>query len=199
MTDAIRYEKDSDNIVTLMMDAPGQSANTMNQAYTDSMEACVTKLEQEENLAGVIIASAKKTFFAGGDLNDLVKATPEVAEEFMNGTAVVKNQLRRLEKIKAPVVAAINGAALGGGYEICLACNHRIAINNPKTKLGLPEVGLGLLPGFFFKAGLTTRGGLPVVATPSVRAASTAAFSAGVGLRSSSESSMICQYLYALF
>ena len=147
MTDAIRYEKDSDNIVTLMMDAPGQSANTMNQAYTDSMEACVTKLEQEENLAGVIIASAKKTFFAGGDLNDLVKATPEVAEEFMNGTAVVKNQLRRLEKIKAPVVAAINGAALGGGYEICLACNHRIAINNPKTKLGLPEVGLGLLPG----------------------------------------------------
>jgi 3-hydroxyacyl-CoA dehydrogenase/enoyl-CoA hydratase/3-hydroxybutyryl-CoA epimerase len=147
MTDAIRYEKDSDNIVVLTMDMPGQSANTMNRTYQEAMDACIDRLEKEENLAGVVLASAKKTFFAGGDLNDLVKATPDVAQEFMDGVTLVKNQLRRLEKLKAPVVAAINGAALGGGYEICLACNHRIAINNPKTKIGLPEVTLGLLPG----------------------------------------------------
>ncbi|HAG92961.1 MAG: 3-hydroxyacyl-CoA dehydrogenase [Pseudomonadales bacterium] len=147
MSEAIRYEKDSDNIVVLTMDAPGQSANTMNETYKTSMDECIDRLEKEENLAGVVLTSAKKTFFAGGDLNELVKATPEVAQEFMDGVTAIKAQLRRLEMIKAPVVAAINGAALGGGYEICLACNHRIAINDRKTKIGLPEVTLGLLPG----------------------------------------------------
>jgi len=147
MSEAIRYEKDSDNIVVLTMDMPGQSANTMNATYKTSMDDCIDRLEKEENLAGVVLTSAKKTFFAGGDLNDLIKATPEVAQEFMDGVTAVKDQLRRLEKLKAPVVAAINGAALGGGYEICLACNHRIAINDRKTKIGLPEVTLGLLPG----------------------------------------------------
>lgn len=147
MSEAIRYEKDSDNIVVLTMDAPGQSANTMNETYKTSMDECIDRLEKETNLAGVVLTSAKKTFFAGGDLNELVKATPEVAQEFMDGVTAIKAQLRRLEMIKAPVVAAINGAALGGGYEICLACNHRIAINDRKTKIGLPEVTLGLLPG----------------------------------------------------
>ena len=147
MSEAIRYEKDSDNIVVLTMDMPGQSANTMNATYKTSMDECIDRLEKEDNLAGVVLTSAKKTFFAGGDLNELVKATPEVAQEFMDGVTEIKAQLRRLEKIEAPVVAAINGAALGGGYEICLACNHRIAINDRKTKIGLPEVTLGLLPG----------------------------------------------------
>lgn len=147
MTDHIRYEKDADNIVVLTMDMQGQSANTMNQNYQQAMDACLDRLEKEDKLAGVVITSAKKTFFAGGDLNDLIKVGPESAEAFMQGTMQVKRQLRRIEKLKAPVVAAINGAALGGGFEICLACNHRIAINNPKTKIGLPEVTLGLLPG----------------------------------------------------
>lgn len=147
MTDAIRYEKDSDNIVLLTMDMPGQSANTMNATFTEAFDSVLTRLEKEEKLAGVVVASAKKTFFAGGDLNDLVKVQPEQAELFYNSTGVIKGHLRRLEKIKAPVVAAINGAALGGGLEICLACNHRIALNDNKIKLGLPEVTLGLLPG----------------------------------------------------
>lgn len=147
MTDAIHYEKDSDNIVLLTMDMPGQSANTMNEDYYNAMNTTLEKLEAEESLAGVVLTSAKSTFFAGGDLNDLVNVQPEQAEEFMEGVTAIKDQLRRIENLKAPVVAAINGTALGGGLEICLACNHRIAINNPKTKLGLPEVSLGLLPG----------------------------------------------------
>lgn len=147
MTDAIRYEKDADNIVLLTMDMPGQSANTMNAAYAEAMDATLDRLEAEENLAGVVLTSAKSTFFAGGDLNDLVQAKPEHAEEFSKGTDAIKAQLRRIEQLKAPVVAAINGTALGGGYEICLSCNHRIALNNKKIKLGLPEVTLGLLPG----------------------------------------------------
>ncbi|CBL46623.1 3-hydroxyacyl-CoA dehydrogenase [gamma proteobacterium HdN1] len=147
MTEAIRYEKDSDNIVVLTMDMPGQSANTMNAAFTEAFDGVLTRLEKEEKLAGVVVASAKKTFFAGGDLNDLIKVTPENAEQFYQATNVIKGHLRRLEKLKAPVVAAINGAALGGGLEICLACNYRIALNDRKIKLGLPEVTLGLLPG----------------------------------------------------
>ena len=147
MTDAIRYEKDSDNIVLLTMDMPGQSANTMNAAYKEAMDATLDRLEKEENLAGVVLTSAKSTFFAGGDLNDLVKARPEDAEQFMEGTNEIKKQLRRMEELKAPFVAAINGTALGGGLEICLACKHRIALNDKKIKLGLPEVTLGLLPG----------------------------------------------------
>ncbi|MCG8313644.1 MAG: 3-hydroxyacyl-CoA dehydrogenase NAD-binding domain-containing protein [Pseudomonadales bacterium] len=147
MTDAIRYEKDADNIVLLTMDMPGQSANTMNENYTAAMDACLDRLEAEENLAGVVLTSAKSTFFAGGDLNDLVQASPETAKDFMEGTFIIKAQLRRMEKLKAPFVAAINGTALGGGLEICLSCKHRIALNNPKIKLGLPEVTLGLLPG----------------------------------------------------
>ncbi|HVK98458.1 MAG TPA: 3-hydroxyacyl-CoA dehydrogenase NAD-binding domain-containing protein [Dongiaceae bacterium] len=164
MTDHIRYEKDSDNIVVLTMDMVGQSANTMNLNYQQAMDSCLDRLEKEEKLAGVVITSAKKTFFAGGDLNDLIKASPEVAEDFMNGTLLVKKQLRRIEKLKAPVVAAINGAALGGGYEICMAANHRIAINDPKTKIGLPEVTLGLLPGAGGVVRLTRKLGLEAAA-----------------------------------
>ncbi|MCG8673653.1 MAG: 3-hydroxyacyl-CoA dehydrogenase NAD-binding domain-containing protein [Pseudomonadales bacterium] len=147
MTDAIRYEKDADNIVLLTMDMPGQSANTMNAAYKEAMDATLDRLEEEESLAGVVLTSAKSTFFAGGDLNDLVQAKPEDAEEFSKGTDAIKAQLRRIEQLKAPVVAAINGTALGGGLEICLSCNQRIALNDRKIKLGLPEVTLGLLPG----------------------------------------------------
>ncbi len=147
MSEAIRYEKDSDNIVLLTMDMPGQSANTMNEAYVKAMDETIERLEKEENLAGVVLTSAKSTFFAGGDLNDLLKIQPEQAEEFYLGTGLIKQQLRRVEQLKAPVVAAINGAALGGGFEICLATNHRIALKNPKIKIGLPEVTLGLLPG----------------------------------------------------
>ncbi len=147
-TDTIRWEQDEDGIVLLTLDDPNQSANTMNQAYAESMAATVERLEAEQDqIAGVIITSAKKTFFAGGDLNDLVKATrpdaPRIAEQVREG----KRQLRRLETLGKPVVAAINGAALGGGLEICLACHHRIIVDDPNAVVGFPEVQLGLLPG----------------------------------------------------
>ncbi|HZU39958.1 MAG TPA: 3-hydroxyacyl-CoA dehydrogenase NAD-binding domain-containing protein [Solirubrobacteraceae bacterium] len=144
----IRWEQDEDGVVVLTLDDPSQSANTMNAAYKASMAAAVDRLEAEKDtITGVVITSAKKTFFAGGDLNDLVQATrddaPRVAEEVRE----IKRQLRRLEQLGKPVVAAINGAALGGGLEICLACHHRIAVDDPKVQLGFPEVQLGLLPG----------------------------------------------------
>ncbi|AMN82298.1 3-hydroxyacyl-CoA dehydrogenase NAD-binding domain-containing protein [Pseudomonas azotoformans] len=148
MTQAIRYEKGQDGIVVLTLDMPGQSANTMNGAYREAMAATVQRLEAEkDDLAGVVITSAKKTFFAGGDLNELIQVDKAHAKDFYDGVLVLKAQLRRLETLGKPVVAAINGAALGGGWEICLACHYRVALDEKSVQLGLPEVTLGLLPG----------------------------------------------------
>ncbi len=141
-----KYEKDADGIVVVTMDMTGP-VNAMNAEYYQAMSETVTKLEQEEGLKGVVFASAKKVFFAGGDLNDLVKVDPDDVEAFFNGVEDTKAQLRRLEKLPVPVVAAINGAALGGGYELSLACNHRIAFNHKAVQIGLPECSLGLFPG----------------------------------------------------
>ncbi|MGQ0775992.1 MAG: 3-hydroxyacyl-CoA dehydrogenase NAD-binding domain-containing protein [Pseudonocardiales bacterium] len=148
MTGIIRWQSDADGIVILTLDDPGQSANTMNERYVTSMGETVDRLEAErDSITGVILTSAKKTFFAGGDLHNLIAVTPDNAAEFAGHVALVKSQLRRLEKLGKPVVAAINGAALGGGLEIALACHHRIALDVPGSKIGFPEVTLGLLPG----------------------------------------------------
>ena len=141
-----KYEKDANGIVTVTMDQSGP-VNAMNEEYRVAMAETVDKLEQEEGLAGVVFTSAKKVFFAGGDLHELLAAQPGNEAQFMEMLHNVKSKLRRLEKLPVPVVAAINGAALGGGFEICLACNYRIAWDDKAVQLGLPEVGLGLLPG----------------------------------------------------
>jgi 3-hydroxyacyl-CoA dehydrogenase/enoyl-CoA hydratase/3-hydroxybutyryl-CoA epimerase len=144
----IRYEQGEDGIVVLTLDDPNQSANTMNAAYKASMEATVERLEAEkDDIKGVVITSAKKTFFAGGDLNDLIKVGKEDAPQAAAMVREGKATLRRLETLGKPVVAAINGAALGGGLEICLACHHRVIVDDSKAVVGFPEVQLGLLPG----------------------------------------------------
>ncbi|WP_033293880.1 3-hydroxyacyl-CoA dehydrogenase NAD-binding domain-containing protein [Amycolatopsis jejuensis] len=148
MTDTIRWDKDSDGIVTLTLDDPDQSANTMNEAFRTSLAATVERLEAEkDDLTGVVITSAKKTFFAGGDLRDLIRVTPADAQYMTERTGQMKANLRRLEQLGKPVVAAVNGAALGGGLEIALATHHRIAADAKGSQIGLPEVTLGLLPG----------------------------------------------------
>lgn len=141
-----KYEKDSHGIVTITMDMTGP-VNTMNEEYRTAMGEAVDRLEAEDGLSGVVIASAKKVFFAGGDLHMLLAFTKGDEEHFMQVLTEVKDQLRRLEKLPVPVVAAINGPAMGGGYELALACNHRIAFNHKSVQVGLPEVTLGLLPG----------------------------------------------------
>jgi 3-hydroxyacyl-CoA dehydrogenase / enoyl-CoA hydratase / 3-hydroxybutyryl-CoA epimerase len=144
----IRWDRGEDGIVVLTLDDPNQSANTMNRAYAESMAATIERLEAEKDeIKGVVITSAKKTFFAGGDLNDLKAVTKEQSAEFATGLREIKGQLRRLETLGVPVVAAINGTALGGGLEITLATHHRVIVDDPKVKLGFPEVKLGLLPG----------------------------------------------------
>src|SRR5690606_7700149 len=96
----IRWDQDADGVVVLTMDDPDQNANTMNEAYGRSMRAIVDRLEAEKDqITGVVITSAKPTFFAGGDLNDLINVTPENAQEFADGVRVIKSQLRRLETL----------------------------------------------------------------------------------------------------
>jgi 3-hydroxyacyl-CoA dehydrogenase / enoyl-CoA hydratase / 3-hydroxybutyryl-CoA epimerase len=144
----ITYERDADGIVTLTMDDPAQSANTMNAAYVSAMTATMDHLEAaRDSVTGVILTSAKSTFFAGGDLPLMSRFEKEDAPAISEMLGRIKSDLRRLETYGRPVVAAINGAALGGGLEIALACHHRIALDVPGTRLGFPEVTLGLLPG----------------------------------------------------
>ncbi|GAQ62315.1 3-hydroxyacyl-CoA dehydrogenase NAD-binding domain-containing protein [Streptomyces scabiei] len=144
----IRWEQDRTGLVTLVIDDPSQSANTMNQAFRDSLAVITDRLEAEKDtIRGIIITSAKKTFFAGGDLRDLIRVTPDTARQLFDGGLEIKRNLRRIETLGKPVVAAINGAALGGGYELALACHHRVALDAPGSKIGCPEVTLGLLPG----------------------------------------------------
>ena len=142
---AFKYEKDDQNIVTLTMDMPGRSANVINEEYSLSLLENIKKLEAEENLNGVIITSAKNTFLAGADLEMIYnQKDPKDCFELVEAG---KATMRRLELIDTPVVAAVNGTALGGGMELALCCNYRIVVDNLKSKFGFPEVGLGILPG----------------------------------------------------
>jgi 3-hydroxyacyl-CoA dehydrogenase/enoyl-CoA hydratase/3-hydroxybutyryl-CoA epimerase len=143
-----RWEADGDGIVTLTMDDPDASANTMNARFGTDFEATLDRLEAEkDSISGVVLTSAKKTFFAGGNLEDLRNYGASEAQKVYDNSQGIKALLRRLETLGKPVVAAINGAALGGGLEIALACHHRIALDAKGSKIGLPEVTLGLLPG----------------------------------------------------
>jgi 3-hydroxyacyl-CoA dehydrogenase/enoyl-CoA hydratase/3-hydroxybutyryl-CoA epimerase len=145
---AVRYERGDDGIVTLVLDDPGRSANTMNARYASAFEDALARLEAErDELTGVILTSAKKTFFAGADLDAIGGGGVPTPADLYAGSMAVKAQLRRLETIGLPVVACINGAALGGGLELALACHRRIAADVRGNVIGLPEVSLGLLPG----------------------------------------------------
>lgn len=145
---AIRYERDGHGIVTLTLDDPGGSVNLMNEAFEISLHQVVDRLyEERDEVRGVIVTSAKKTFFAGADLDQISRYSSDSSAEQQQRGSQMKADLRRLERLGVPVVAALNGTALGGGLEVALAAHHRIAADLPSTRIGLPEVSLGLLPG----------------------------------------------------
>ena len=141
---AFNYKKDNQNIVTVTMDMVGRTTNVINEEFFQLWSDTIERLESEKNLSGVILTSAKKTFLAGGDLEMIFKLndskyTFEIIEK-------LKAKQRRLEILNKPVVAAINGTALGGGLEIALCCNYRISLNDSNIKFGFPEVNFGIMP-----------------------------------------------------
>ncbi len=142
------WEQDADGDVVITLDDPGSSVNTMNPHFVAALKATADRLEAErDDIRGVILVSAKKSWFAGGDLNLLRAADPSRAAEEAAHIDAVKADMRRLEVLGKPVVAAMNGTALGGGLEVALAAHHRIAAEVRGAQFGVPEVSLGLLPG----------------------------------------------------
>jgi len=141
----IQVKRNEHNIVTLILDAKGRSSNVLNRKFLEEFQKITEDLLADDSVIGVIITSAKKDFLAGADLDELMSL--ETPQEVYDWLEIFKKPLRALETWGKPVVAAINGMALGGGLEMALACHYRIAVNSPKIKLGLPEVKLGLLPG----------------------------------------------------
>ena len=144
----IKYQKDTDNIVTLTLDMAGRAENVINHEIGDFFLPVLQQFKAEKasgRLRGVIFTSAKKTFLSGGDFEYLYQA--QDAQEIFDFTEKLKKFLRDLESPGVPVVAAINGSALGTGFEVALGCHHRILVDGPKTYVGLPEILMGLIPG----------------------------------------------------
>lgn len=144
----IRYKKDTDQIVTLTLDMANRNINIINHEIAKVFEPVLEHLKAEKEkgaLRGIIITSAKKNFLAGGDLEYLYNCTNP--EEIFNYSQRLKKMYRDLENPGVPVVAAINGTALGSGFELALACHHRVVINNPRLRVGHPEVNIGIMPG----------------------------------------------------
>ncbi|MCE2912450.1 MAG: 3-hydroxyacyl-CoA dehydrogenase NAD-binding domain-containing protein [Pseudomonadota bacterium] len=144
MSDAVSLEVGSDGILVATMNLPGRPMNVVGDELMAGIAAAVDRLS-DPAVKGMILASGKADFCAGGDIDRMAKWTQP--EEPFEASMAMKKVLRRLELQGKPVVAAIGGHALGGGLEIALACHARIALADPRLKLGQPEVKIGLLPG----------------------------------------------------
>ncbi|ERL55902.1 Enoyl-CoA hydratase [Psychrobacter aquaticus CMS 56] len=139
-------QRDADGIVTVIIDQANRKMNVIGDGFTEAFLSTIADSFISDDAAkGLILTSGKETFVVGADIDQL--AHIETAEQAFELVKNLKSSLRKLEISGKPVVAAITGTALGGGLELALACHYRIAIDSPKTKLGLPEVKLGLLPG----------------------------------------------------
>ncbi len=154
-----KLDIDADGIALVTWDMPGRSMNVIEASVTAELGDIIEKVASDEKIKGAVVTSSKDAFCAGADLTVLEKMAATYAALFKSKGEEAANQMvydesrklsllyRRLETCGKPWVAAINGTAMGGGFELCLACHHRIASDNPKTRLGLPEVKVGLFPG----------------------------------------------------
>ncbi len=149
--DVIRVDVDADGIATLTIDYPGKSMNVIDQAFLDGLNAAIGRVQSDAAIRGAIITSGKDAFVAGADLVSMESNLNSMLDDPLD-VALEKYQslsraVRRIETCGKPVVAAINGTAMGGGYEVCLACHWRVMSTAPGVVVGLPEVQVGLLPG----------------------------------------------------
>jgi 3-hydroxyacyl-CoA dehydrogenase/enoyl-CoA hydratase/3-hydroxybutyryl-CoA epimerase len=164
-TSNFKLDIDGDGIALISWNAPDRSMNVITREGIEELAALVERLTSDAAVKGVVITSAKGAFCAGADLSLLESLSrtfsafarehgeEKAAERLFEESRKLSLLYRRIETCGKPWVAAINGTAVGGGFELCLACHYRVAAQNPKTRLGLPEIKVGLFPG----AGGTTR------------------------------------------
>src|SRR5581483_1049926 len=153
------FDVDSDGIALITWDMAGRSMNVINADVIEELGKHTEKVATDTAIKGAVITSGKDTFCAGADLTLLEKLAEMFAtmaktqgEEKANAMLFSESRklsqlYRRIETCGKPWVAAINGTAMGGGFELALACHYRVAADNPKTRLGLPEIKVGLFPG----------------------------------------------------
>ncbi|QTD45083.1 3-hydroxyacyl-CoA dehydrogenase NAD-binding domain-containing protein [Ottowia testudinis] len=138
----------ADGIATLTFDEQGSPVNTMCLQWQGDLSAVTAQVVKDKAaIQGIVLASAKTTFFAGADLKGVMRMTQADAPRVFAEIERVKQNFRTLETLGVPVVSCLNGSALGGGWEVALVGHRRIAVDDPKTQFGLPEITLGLIPG----------------------------------------------------
>src|SRR6266550_4800338 len=143
----IRRELGDDHVCLLVFDRPESGANIFDAATLDELNEHLDSVENDDSLRGLIIASAKKSIFvAGADLKTLLQQAQD--GDMRAFIAQGQRVLNRLAELKIPTVAAIHGASAGGGYEVTLACDYRMASDDAATRIGLPETTLGLIPAW---------------------------------------------------
>ncbi len=154
-----KFDVDADGIALVTWDMPGRSMNVIDAKVGQELDAIIERVKSDAGIKGAVVTSGKDSFSAGADLSfleSLNQVFSEIAKR--DGEAAATARLfeqvrnlsllfRRLETCGKPWAAAINGTALGGGFELCLACHYRVAADNPKTRVGLPEIKVGLFPG----------------------------------------------------
>src|SRR5437016_10977181 len=154
-----KFDVDADGVALVTWDMPGRSMNVIDAEVGQELDAIIERVKSDAAIKGAVVTSGKDSFSAGADLSfleSLNQVFSEIAKR--DGEAAATARLfeqvrnlsllfRRLETCGKPWAAAINGTALGGGFELCLACHYRVAADNPKTRVGLPEIKVGLFPG----------------------------------------------------
>jgi len=149
MTNTIKYSVDQDGIALLSVDLPDKSMNVLTPELMQDLETVVERVANDDAVKGAVITSGKKAFVAGADIKDMVTAYDRgiSKREAFEYSFSLNRRLRRMETCGKPFAAAINGLALGGGLEVCLACHYRVMTDDAKAVVGFPEVGIGLIPG----------------------------------------------------
>lgn len=140
-----KMEREIGNVAVVVFDRQDLEVNTLGEKPLRELNDILDGLAAETGLAGVVFASGKKDFIVGADINEI--AGMKTAEAATHGARQMQGILQKITDLKVPSVAAIQGQCLGGGLELALACTWRVASNDPKTKMGLPEIQLGLIPG----------------------------------------------------
>jgi 3-hydroxyacyl-CoA dehydrogenase/enoyl-CoA hydratase/3-hydroxybutyryl-CoA epimerase len=144
-----KWDQDADGIVTLAWDMPGRALNVLSSGAVAELTAAIEKVASDAAIKGLVVTSGKEgTFSAGADLDELSSASGAggLAYQLHKMLTSIHDAFRKLETCGKPVAAAINGTALGGGFEVTLACHYRVAADNPRAQLGLPESQVGLIP-----------------------------------------------------